>query len=123
METHVKVLATLALVRGGLGLLVALFSSMIFGALASFVSAQPDEGAAIGATVLGITGVALTIYLVATAAVSIICGVGLWNRKRWARILGIVLGAMLLIEFPLGTALGIYALWVLFNKRTEPLFA
>jgi len=123
VETHVKVLATLALVRGGLGLLVALFSSMIFGALASFVSAQPDEGAAIGATVLGITGVALTIYLVATAAVSIICGVGLWNRKRWARILGIVLGAMLLIEFPLGTALGIYALWVLFNKRTEPLFA
>jgi hypothetical protein len=40
----------------------------------------------------------------------------------WARIAGIVLAIIHLINIPVGTALGIYALWVLFNKDTERLF-
>ena len=35
---------------------------------------------------------------------------------------GIVLSALRLIEFPFGTILGAYGLWVLFNKDTEALF-
>ena len=52
----------------------------------------------------------------------IACGIGLLKRQRWARILGIVLAAVALIEFPIGTAFGIYALVILFSKDTEALF-
>lgn len=38
---------------------------------------------------------------------------GLHERKAWARPLGLVMGVLALIRFPLGTALGIYTLWVL----------
>jgi len=47
------------------------------------------------------------------ALLSIICGVGLLQRKPWGRILAIVLAILSLIKIPLGTALGIYTLWVL----------
>jgi hypothetical protein len=42
--------------------------------------------------------------------------------KSWSRICGIVLGALLLVQIPVGTAIGIYALVILFRKDTEALF-
>jgi len=47
------------------------------------------------------------------AIVGLIAGGGLLARSPWARVLTIVLGCISLIHFPLGTALGIYTLWVL----------
>jgi hypothetical protein len=38
---------------------------------------------------------------------------GLYEKQHWARILGIVLGFLVLLRIPFGTALGIYTLWVL----------
>ena len=52
-----------------------------------------------------------------------IAGVGLLYFKAWARIVGIVLSAIALLGFPWGTILGVYGLWVLFNKQTEQLFS
>jgi len=37
----------------------------------------------------------------------------LYERQPWARVFGIVIGILALFRFPLGTALGIYTLWVL----------
>ena len=42
--------------------------------------------------------------------------------KPWARILGIVLSALHLLNVPFGTAVGIYGLWALLNRETEALF-
>ncbi|HVO58974.1 MAG TPA: hypothetical protein VMT51_14880 [Dongiaceae bacterium] len=38
---------------------------------------------------------------------------GLFQRASWARYLGVALGFLALFRFPLGTALGVYTLWVL----------
>ncbi len=43
---------------------------------------------------------------------------GLFERERWARMLGLVLGFLALVRFPLGTALGIYTLWVLLPESS-----
>ena len=42
---------------------------------------------------------------------------GLFERESWARMLGLVLGFLALLRFPLGTALGIYTLWVLLPEE------
>jgi len=123
MTTHVKVLAALGLVGGALGLAGAVFSSLFFGALATLVGASQEEHAAVGRAVLGLTGLAFTAFLVVTSSVSLVCGWGLLRRRPWARILGIILAAVCLIQFPLGTIVGAYGLWVLFNKKTEAMFA
>ena len=51
-----------------------------------------------------------------------ITGFGLLKLKPWARIVGIVLCAINLINIPFGTILGAYGLWVLLNGETERLF-
>jgi hypothetical protein len=57
--------------------------------------------------------------LVAKGIVGIIAGWGLLDRQSWARILAIILGFLSLLHFPLGTALGIYTLWVLLPAYSE----
>jgi len=42
----------------------------------------------------------------------------LYERKPWARILGLVVGFLALLRFPLGTALGIYTIWVLLPESS-----
>jgi len=120
--THVKVLGGLFLALGVLGAIAAIFSSVAFGLLAGLVGASGDEGAPLGQAILGFTGLALTIVMLLASAPAIFCGWGLLTFRPWARTLGIVLAAIALLAFPYGTLFGVYALWVLFSKRTESVF-
>jgi hypothetical protein len=43
----------------------------------------------------------------------LLTGYALLTRQPWGRVLAIVFGILALIHLPLGTALGIYTLWVL----------
>jgi hypothetical protein len=56
---------------------------------------------------------AIGILISGFAIAGVIAGWGLMAHCPWARMLAIVLGCISLIHFPLGTALGIYTLWVL----------
>ena len=61
--------------------------------------------------------------LVGTLCVlGIIGGIGLFTKSNWARILVLILSAVDLINFPIGTALGIYTIWVLVQVETVALF-
>ena len=122
MTTHVKVLGALFICFGAIYVLLAFGSSVILGMLATFIGAQGGDDAAVSATVLGFAGAAAFIFWLCLGIPGIITGIGLLKFKRWARIVGIVLSAIRLISFPFGTILGIYGLWVLFNKDTEALF-
>jgi len=44
---------------------------------------------------------------------------GLFERQPWARMLGLVIGILALFRPPLGTALGIYTLWVLLPEHSS----
>jgi hypothetical protein len=52
-------------------------------------------------------------WMAALAVCEVVIGWGLLERQPWARVIGLVVGFLLLLRFPLGTALGIYTLWVL----------
>ena len=122
MTTHVKVLGALFIVFGAIYVLLAFGSSLILGVLAGFIGSQGGDDATVSATVLGMAGAAAFIFWLCLGIPGIIAGIGLLKMKRWARILAIVLSAFRLISFPFGTVLGVYGLWVLFNKETEALF-
>ena len=47
------------------------------------------------------------------AVLAAFVGFSLLQRKPWGRTLAIVVSILALFRFPLGTALGIYTLWVL----------
>jgi len=118
----VKIIAVLYLIGGALMLVGALFSSLFAGMLATVVGASGEEGAGFAAAVLGLGGAALMISLVLFSIPSFVCGWGLLRFRGWARILAIILGAIALIEFPIGTLFGVYVLAIMFRKDTEALF-
>ena len=122
MRTHVKVLGVLQLVFGGFSLLLALGSGMGLSFLSAMVGGSGDPDSATGSAVLGFVAIAFTVFFGLVGAVGVACGIGLLTFKSWARILGIIASALSLFNMPIGTALGIYGLWVLFNKETEALF-
>ena len=53
----------------------------------------------------------------------VVAGVRLLKFRPWARVLGLVLSCLLLLKFPLGTALGIYGLVVLLSGAGARAFA
>jgi len=125
MDTHVRVLGILHIVLGGLGVLVGLGFLLLFGGAASIVgmTAMPqDEKAFLAIPILGVIGGAICVLALVVSLPAIIAGIGLLKFRPWARILTLVLSAINLLNVPIGTAIGVYGLWVLLNNETEPLF-
>lgn len=124
MTTHVKVLGVLYIALSALGVFAALFLALAVGTASGIVglSAEPQD-AAVAVPIIGLAGTALVIFLLAVSLPGLITGIGLLKMRPWGRIAGIVLAVINLINIPFGTALGIYALWVLLNKETEQLFS
>lgn len=123
MATHVKVIAAIFLFIGVLWAVFMVLGPAILATLAGVVSTSGEPDAAVGATILGFAGVAVTLFAGMLAAAFLITAFGLFKLKPWARIVGIIMAAICLTSFPFGTAFGIYALIILFKKDTEALFA
>lgn len=63
--------------------------------------------------------VGLAVISIAQAAAGFLAGWGLIQRKPWARTLTLILAFLGLLSFPLGTALGVYTIWVLLAGNAE----
>ena len=122
MDTHVKVIAALYAVLGGLCVVGAFFTNVLLKFVAGFVAASGEPDAEVGVAVLGFAGTALSAILIALAIPYLATAFGLWHFKPWARIAGIIVGVFSLFNPPFGTLLGAYALVILFRKDTESLF-
>ena len=116
MRKHIEILAYLNIVLGAITLLVGFFLAFI---VAGSGMISGDETAM---WVTSLVGGGLGFFIGAMGAVSILGGWGLLKRQEWARILIIILSILSLPGFPIGTALGIYGLWVLFSEQIRPEF-
>jgi|SRR5712671_903242 len=121
MEQHVRIVAILNIVCGGLGLVIALLVLLVFGGLAGIANSDSSPDVQ-GAAILGMIGAIAFIAIAVISVPSLIGGLGLLKYREWARILLIVLSALNLLNIPIGTALGIYGLWTLLNDETRVLF-
>ncbi len=81
-----------------------------------------DADALIAAPILMAIGTFVFFLIAVLSVPRVICGVGLLSFRPWARILGIIISAISLLDVPFGTALGGYGLWVLFADQSQPLF-
>jgi len=60
--------------------------------------------------------------LILTYIPEITGGFGLLKRRPWARVLVLIIAVLDLMLIPIGTLVGIYALWVLLQEDTARLF-
>ena len=49
-------------------------------------------------------------------------GYGLLEARSWGRIVAIIVAAFNLFNIPVGTAVGVYALWLLTDERAAGYF-
>ena len=108
LDGHLHTLGLLWIIVGGIFVIPAA-ALLIFGGVARFVIPGAGPWAGLVPLLVYLAGSTLVIL----AAGGICVGMGLRQRQPWARVSAIVLGALALIHPPLGTALGVYTLWVL----------
>lgn len=112
IERHTKILAILWIAISIYGLVPAFGLFFGSGVAMHFV---PFPMRTFLMPIVGVVG----IFLMASAVLGLLAGWGLLNYRPWARVLALVLGVISLIHVPLGTALGIYTLWVLLPAESE----
>lgn len=110
-EKHVMLLGVFYIVYHSIGFALGLGIIVLTTALGS-ITGDP-QATAIVATVGGIAGAMLMVI----AIPGIVCGVGLVRGQSWARILTLIIGALDLLDIPVGTALGVYTFWVLMRDE------
>ena len=116
MSGHVSILSILFIVFGtikGMAGLVMLFIVPMVGSISG-----NDVAIRITSMLGNIVGPTLLLF----ALPSLIGGIGLFNRRAWARILILILSFLSLLSIPFGTALGIYGIWTLLKDETIELF-
>ena len=117
VQEHARLLGILWMAYTALnvvgGIILIVISNTLFG---RFSQAGPPPEVTSWLRPL-LTGIAWLIL--AKAAASLIAGWGLLQREPWGRILALVVGFISLFNVPIGTALGVYTLWVLLPARSD----
>ena len=114
MDQHKKVLGIIYIITASLTILTMLVVSAFIGTLFEFIVAQADEkeAAFILETVKTFVTAICWIIVFFVSIPSIIAGIGLLNKQSWALTLALILGCLKLLSFPIGTAIGVYSIWV-----------
>ncbi len=118
MDKHVDLISILWIVSGSLGILLAIFAFWLLWGI-TFI---PNIGYE-ASYILRLVATWGSIFLAVFSAPEIIGGIGLLRRKEWGRIVVLVVSFFNLINFPLGTALGIYSIIILLKEESVRLFA
>lgn len=120
MRSHLNLLGLLQLAWGAIGVLLgAAILVLAVGAIAIGVS-TPDERMAAGLTA-GIFAVFAAVLLVA-GALNAWAGAALRRQAPAGRTTVLWLAVPNLFVLPFGTALGIYAFWVLLHNENRAVF-
>jgi len=117
MEKHLKLVAILNITLGAILAFVGLMAFIFFAGI-GFASGDPKA-----IPILGLVGTVGFVFMAGFGLPGILGGIGLMQRREWARILVIAASCIGVFAFPIGTALSIYSLWVLFNDETIRLFS
>lgn len=123
MDGHIKIVAILHIVLGSIGLLIGLVASIGIGVAAMITGVAADmPDAAVAVPILSIVGGAVFFLFVLTSLPGLIGGIGLMRNASWARILIVVVSAVGLLNFPIGTIIGAYSLIVLLSPDANKYF-
>jgi len=121
---QLEFLGVLFIVWGLLTTLIGL-STLALGIGAVAIITSAGRGGASGQVAASVTAAIFTLLAIIAilwGATHIVVGFPLRRRRPWARIMALILGSVDLVLLPYGTALGIYALWILLNERGKRLF-
>lgn len=116
MEKHINIVAALQIGLSILGVLTGIFIYVLLYFIGDFSNDSEAQ------FILSIIANVLIIFLIVLSLPGIIAGIGLFKRKEWARILTLIISVLDLINFPIGTAVGVYSIWALVQPEVVEQF-
>ncbi len=123
MSNHLRALAILQIAYASLGLLLGLVVLLLFGGVAAIVGVSASlDSSLVAIPVLTIVGGLASSTIMLLSAPRLLAGIGLLRQRPWGRILSLVVCAVGLVDFPVGTGIGAYGLWVLTHREIAPMF-
>jgi hypothetical protein len=117
LQQHVSILGWLYVVGHAIFLAIGAFVFVLLIGLAP-ITGEPEP-----MWILSLVGTTVGLLMAALGLPGLLAGYGLLTRKPWARVLAIVVGILSLVNFPVGTAIGLYTLWVLTQPAATEYFA
>jgi hypothetical protein len=119
VQEHIRLLGILWMAYSALhvvgGAVLIVVAHTIFGGAFHIPNGPPPEVTLWARPLIAFFG----WLILAKAAAGFIAGWGLLQRESWARMVALVVGFVALLNVPLGTALGIYTLWVLLPAQSD----
>lgn len=116
MNLHLRILGWLYTIIGAIGIITStVFIFWIYGRGPNAFTPELQ-------TILINAGLGSWMLAVATIAsvLSIVAGIALLKLQSWARKLLMTIGILGLFDFPIGTMIGMYTIWVLMRHKEEP---
>jgi hypothetical protein len=118
MESEKKILGIIfiisAILQGVLIMAINLFVNMILDF--ALDQANPADAAYIQFAMRLMDFIPLLILVFLTLP-SLIAGIGLLTKQDWGLTMAMIVGCLKLFSFPIGTAIGIFAIYVYFEDR------
>jgi hypothetical protein len=118
VQQHVQTLGILWCIYGAYRAVTGILAALVLAGISAHGrfggwGAPPDFPFMQGAPWMAGLATFVAVFMLISAALAFLVGFSLMTRKPWGRVLAIVMGVLALIKIPVGTALGIYTLWVL----------
>jgi hypothetical protein len=120
VTSHVKLLGILQVTWGGIGLLLGVSTLMLAVGAVAIGMTSVDREIPAGVTAVAF-GVCAAVLLVAGAG-NAWAGSAIHRRHAPGRLAALGLAVPNLFVLPFGTALGIYAMWVLLHDESRRMF-
>ena len=99
MQKHVTLLGALFIAYHVIGLIVGIVLMVLLSSI-GMLTRDPTA-----MTILSAVGVGFGTFLIVLSVPGVIAGIGLLRGAGWSRILALIIGALNLLDIPLGTAL------------------
>jgi hypothetical protein len=121
LEDHKKILGVLYIVTGLFSILIMLILNAVLTMVYAMVFEEVNnDDQVIFQFVMSIVRYVQVLVILIYGAPSILAGVGLVMKQSWAMILALIVAALKLFSFPVGTAIGIYAIWIYAEDQRAP---
>ncbi len=116
MPDSIKTTRISFIVAAGLAFATAALLLFVFFSGAVLIGWGTERSGLLGSALLGAAGISLAAAFTAFGVADLVIASGIAKGRPWSKVAGIIVAALLLFAFPVGTVLGIIALMGLLGR-------
>ncbi len=127
MTRHIEIIAVLQAGWACFQLLIAGLMGLLFmglgGGLGALGAGSGEDELLLMGVAYGVIGGFVAVMSAVMSIPGFLAAYGIYTRKSWGRILGMIMAGLACLSVPMGTMIGVYSLFVLLDAEVSNEFA